>query len=421
MKNSRLAKAISIKNPGSLFGRFVLKKIWMFMGSKTDVCYKVIFADGSIYQNKQGEPEVTVIYKTSGAELNSALFDHTGLFSSFINQTVDIDGNPVQIMKIGDDSSGGISLANPFIYVRNLWHDFRFNGRTIKQAIKNAKSHYNLGTELFRNYLDPTMTYTCAYWKDGTKNLEEAQINKLEHVCKKLMLKPGETLIDVGSGWGSLLFHAYENYGVMGTNYSPTPDQNKAMQAEINRRGYQDKVKIYQQDYREIKGKFDKYASLGVYEHAGKGQLEDWIKGMAKCLKNNGLGVLHFIADRKENHTDFFIRKYVFQGGYIPGLAETIKLMNENNLEILDVENLRRHYALTIAEWAKNFEKNWEKINKINPRKFNETFRRRWWLYLWICSGSFQMEYADVDLFQITFSKGKVGKDYPMTREHLYK
>ncbi|MFA4818080.1 MAG: cyclopropane-fatty-acyl-phospholipid synthase family protein [Parcubacteria group bacterium] len=417
----KIIKLIIIYNPFSLLVRFILKKVWSFMGPKTSIAYKIIFADGSMYQNKPGEPEVAIIYKTSGAELNSVLFDHTGLFSSFINQTVDIKGDLVKMMKIGDDSSGSINLVNPLIFIRNIWHDFRFNGKTIKQAIKNAKFHYNLGTKLFRNYLDPTMTYTCAYWKEGTRNLEEAQRNKLDYVCRKLLLKPGETLVDVGSGWGSLLFHAYENYGVLGANYSPTPNQNEVMQAEINKRGYQDKIKIYQKDFREIKGRFDKYASLGVYEHASKSQIEDWIKGMSECLKDGGLGVLHFIANVREDYTDFFIRKYIFQGAYIPGLAETIKLMSKYGLEILDVENLRRHYALTLTEWAKNFEKNWEKIHEIDPKKFDEKFRRKWWLYLWSCAGSFQMEHTNVHLFQIIFSKGKVGKDYPMSREYLYK
>jgi len=168
-----------------------------------------------------------------------------------------------------------------------------------------------------------------------------------------------------------------------------------------------------------VEGVFDKYASLGVYEHAGKGQLRDWVRAMARCLKPGGIGLLHFIAHDRPMETDFFIRKHIFPGGYIPGLTETIDLMAFHGLEILDIENLRRHYALTLDEWAAMFDANWETIHAFNPDLFDERFRRTWRIYLHFCAEAFRAKNAVLRLYQITFSKGNT-TEYPMDRGFLY-
>lgn len=236
-------------------------------------------------------------------------------------------------------------------------------------------------------------------------------------------MQPGDSLVDVGSGWGSLLFHAVERYGISsGLNISPTPDQNRWMQSKINELNLQDTLKIREADFRQIEGlegTFDKYISTGVYEHAGRPQLEEWIAAMAKLLKPGGKGVLHFIGKQDESMTYSLIRKHVFPGGYLPSLGETILIMKKYGLEMLDVENLRRHYALTLTEWATNFDKNWPEIHESNPQKFDERFRRTWHLYLWLCVGAFQRQDAGLGLYQITFSKGWT-TDYPMSRTFLY-
>ncbi|MCG8339472.1 MAG: cyclopropane-fatty-acyl-phospholipid synthase family protein [Proteobacteria bacterium] len=393
---------------------------------RTEIPFEVHFTNGSIYKNKEIAPEFVIRYKTFGAQLNTVFNTGWGLFESYINQTVEISGNIQLIVKAWADSGPNLAehnrmsrIPNPFVRFRNWLHELKHSNRRIKRAVKNAHHHYNRGTDMFWKYLDPSMTYTCAYWKEGTKTLEEAQRNKLDHVCKKLRLKPGETMVDVGGGWGSLLFHAAENYGVKGTNISPTPDQNQALRTEAARRGLQNKITIQQKDFREVEGTFDKYASLGAFEHAGKGQLADWIKAMADSLKPGGIGVLHFIAHDRPIDTDFFIRKYIFPGGYLPGLSETVDIMSTHGLEILDIENLRRHYALTLDAWAENFEKHWEDINHVNPEHFDEKFKRTWRTYLALCAEYFRIDNSILRLYQITFSKGNTSS-YPMDRGFLY-
>ncbi len=393
-------------------------------GKKSKRPFRIVFSDGAEYRNRpEHEPLFTIIFKYPRAEWRVFLFRPVGIAEGYIMGDLDIEGDIRELVHFGDDVEG--AHRNTLNRIRNWWHELRFNNHRIEQAKRNAIAHYGLGTEMFRKYLDPTMTYTCAYWKEGIKTLEEAQRAKLEHVCKKLRLNGGEKLIDIGSGWGSLLFHAYEHYGAMGTNYSPTSDQNRAMEEEIRRRGLEEKIVVKERDFREVEeedvGAFDKYVSLGVYEHAGLFQLEDWIRAMQKVLKPGGIGVLHFIGVIKRDieSTGIFIRKNVFPGGYLPGISETLELMDKYRLEVLDIENLRRHYAPTLLAWAQNFDSNWKAIQALDPKKFDERFRRRWRFYLYGCSAIFLSERNSVGLFQITFSKGKT-KDYPMTRDFLY-
>ena len=409
-----------------VISRLITKKIWRTIGSRVTIPFKIVFSDGSSFENKPEEsPRVVITYRNARAERSTIFFDAVGLADRYFKQDIDIDGDisVLPLMQGELDTHPTWLTRNPVNTVRNRWHEFRYSNRLIAQARQNAMYHYNRGTEMFRLFLDPTMTYTCGYWKEGTTTLAEAERDKLEHVCRKLRLRPGDTLVDVGSGWGSLLFHAYERYGAFGTNVSPTPDQNRAMAEEIRKRGLVDKIKIQEADFREVEGVFDRYASLGVYEHAGYNQLEAWIEAMAKSLKPGGIGLLHFIGrvQRDLNGTGYFIRRYIFPGGYLPGVAETISLMDKYGLEILDIENLRRHYAPTLKAWAENFDANWDKIHALDPQKYDEYFRRMWRFYLYACSGTFLEESRSnrIGLFQIVFSKG-LTTTYPMTRDFLY-
>jgi cyclopropane-fatty-acyl-phospholipid synthase len=402
------------------------KIIWRGIGKKIETSIKVVHTDGELFCNKPGtEPEVTIHYRKYFGYVRSALFTNLGFAEAYILGDIDIEGDLMALVLAADDAAketGGKLSHNPLAHLLNVIHEWHFSNRSIKQAKKNALYHYNRGTEMFRLYLDPTMTYTCAYWKEGTKNLADAQTQKIDHSLRKLRLKAGETLVDVGGGWGSVLFRAFEKYGVIGTNVSPTPDQNKAMQAEIKRRGYVGKVKIKEIDFREDTEVYDKYISLGVYEHAGRDQLDAWIKTMSASLKPGGIGLLHFIGNPRPGieQTGIFIRKHVFPGGYLPGLGETIEIMDKYGLEILDVENLRRHYYFTLKAWAENFDAHFENIQALDPKRYDEKFRRLWRFYLYTCAAVFKRKHTThVGLYQIVFSKGR-DHAYPMTRDFLY-
>jgi cyclopropane-fatty-acyl-phospholipid synthase len=264
------------------------------------------------------------------------------------------------------------------------------------------------------------MMYTCAYWSEGTATLEQAQKNKMDHVCRKVGLRAGESFVDIGCGWGGLLFHAWENYGALGTGINTTTEQVTELRAELARRGLAGKIGLVECDFRQIPGQYDKLLSIGTLEHAGRDQLPQVVRAHADALKPGGLGVIHFIGHVGVRDTELFIRKHIFPGGWIPSLAQALDWMERCGLEVLDVENLRRHYALTLDAWAERFDRNWDAIRALDPRRFDEAFRRRWRAYLRCCAEVFRST-LDLNLFQVTVSKGNVGSGYPMSRAFLYR
>jgi cyclopropane-fatty-acyl-phospholipid synthase len=316
---------------------------------------------------------------------------------------------------------GGMDQPKLLVRLGNWWHEFMHTNKSRAQAKRNAEFHYALGPEFYRLWLDdPLMLYTCAYWKEGTRSLEEAQRNKLDHVAHKVMLKPGEEVVDVGSGFGGFLFHAQERYGVKVTGLNTTGSQANMVRAEIERRRLGNSLQMLS-DFRDGDREFDKVVSIGCLEHAGRDQLAELIGAHARYLKRGGLGLLHFIGHVGQMPTDYFIRRHVFPGGWIPSLAEVIVEMEKVGLEVLDVENLRRHYAITLDHWAERFDRNWERIRALDPRRFDERFRRIWRVYLYGCAEMFRSPAGHTHLFQVVFSKGNVSRSsYPMTRDFLY-
>ena len=217
------------------------------------------------------------------------------------------------------------------------------------------------------------MMYTCAYWTPGTRTVEEAQRNKIEHVCRKIQLKPGETVVDIGCGFGGFMLHAWEHYGVRVCGVNTTTEQVDWLRDQIQSRGLADELDVREADFREVHAQFDKVRvdrrarTCGPRSIAQRG-----LRHMPTFSSPAALGMLHFIGHVGVRDTEFFIRRHVFPGGWIPSLAQTIEAMEAAGLEIVDIENLRRHYAHTLDAWTERFDGNWEKIHALDP----ETLRR---------------------------------------------
>jgi cyclopropane-fatty-acyl-phospholipid synthase len=389
------------------------------VGQATDTPFRARLASGREYRNSDEPPAFTLIFNTVRAERRAALYGHIGLLESYFDAEIDIDGSLQKALASGMEA--GIDRPNLVVRLRNRWHEFLHNNANRQQAKKNAEFHYALGPEFYTQWLDdPLMFYTCAYWKEGTRTLEEAQRNKAEHVARKLQLKPGEEVVDVGSGFGGFMFYAHEHYGVRVTAINTTGSQAEHARKEIERRRLGTSLQMHG-DFRDAGREFDKVASIGCLEHAGRDQLAEVIQAHARYLKDGGLGVLHFIGHVGRLDTDFFIRKYIFPGGWIPSLAEVIVEMEHCGLEVLDIENMRRHYALTLDAWGERFDRNWERVRALDPKRFDERFRRIWRVYLYGCAEMFRSPAGHTHLFQIVFSKGNVSMTgYPMTRDFLY-
>ncbi len=330
------------------------------LGSSVETCFRLVFADGSQYQSREGVPAFTVTIRRSRAQWRILLFGHIGFLESYFDGDIDVDGDLGAAFRVALEG-GFDGDPNALVGLRNRWHELRFSNRSIAQARANARFHYAIGTEFYRYWLDiPLMMYTCGYWKEGTTSVDEAEVNKVDHVCRKIRLSRGESVIDIGCGFGGFMFHAHEHYGAIPHGLNTTPEQVTAVQQEIRRRGLEGRMDVRLADFREVDRQYDKVVSIGVLEHAGRDQLAEVVKAHADFLKPGGLGMLHFIGHVGVRDTEFYIRKHVFPGGWIPSLAQTIAEMERCGLEVVDIENLRRHYAPTLDAWAERFDRNWE-------------------------------------------------------------
>jgi cyclopropane-fatty-acyl-phospholipid synthase len=359
-------------------------------------------------------------FRNPRAKARVALFRHIGLLESYFDGDVDLQGD--LRLPLREAMAHGKERPNWLIRARNHIHEWRYSNRTWAQARANARFHYGLGADFYKLWLDrDLLMYTCGYWKEGTRTVEEAQRNKVEHVCRKVMLKPGEKVVDIGCGFGGFMFHALEHHGVDVTGVNNTDEQVEWLQQEIARRGKAQSLRVVGTDFRDAFAEFDKVISIGVLEHAGRDQLAEVVRAHARFLKPGGLGMLHFIGHVGRRPTEYFIREFVFPGGWIPSLADVIVAMEDAGLEVIDIENLRRHYAHTLDAWAERFDANWEQIHAIDPKRFDERFRRIWRTYLLGCAEMFRLPTGRTHLFQIVFSRGNISwENYPHSRSFLY-
>ncbi len=396
-------------------------RLFTLLSHHSQIPFRVIFADGGEVRAGSAAPAFTLHFRSLRAELALAGSGHAGLLESYFNGDLDVEGDLALAFRAA--LAAGVDYdANRWVALRNRWHEFKYSNRSLEQAKANARFHYDLPKAFYRLWLDRVgMLYTCGYWPEGTATLEEAQVNKMDHVCRKVALKPGESFVDVGCGFGGLLFHAWDKYGAQGTGINTAAGQVVDLRDEVGRRGLADRIAVVECDFREIPGQFDKLLSIGTLEHAGRDQLPEVVRAHADALKPGGLGVIHFIGHVGQQETEYYIREHIFPGGWIPGLAEVLEQIDGCGLEVLDVENLRRHYALTLDAWATRFDAGWEAIAALDPARFDERFRRTWRTYLWSCAEMFRSPAGRTHLFQITVSKGNAGSGYPMSRAFLYR
>lgn len=290
-----------------------------------------------------------------------------------------------------------------------------------RRAEMNARFHYDKGNAFFRLWLDPSLTYSCAYFRTEQDDLTTAQEQKRELICRKLELKPGMTLLDVGCGWGSLLFHAIERYGVRGIGVNPSREQARHIEEEARRRGLADQLTLHVADWRALGGTYDRVVSVGMYEHVGRAHGRAFHEKWSGWLKPGGVSLLHTIGAMDSIAPDPWITEHIFPGGYLPALAELASHAAAAGLIVADVENLWRHYALTLAHWSKNFAAAREQILRMATDGTSaealaeaERFVRTWWLYLNGSEAAFRV--GRIHLWQLILTKGK-RPDQPLTRQ----
>ena len=256
-----------------------------------------------------------------------------------------------------------------------------------KRSQEDIHSHYDLGNDFYKKWLDQTMTYSCAYFKTPEDTLEQAQVNKVHHILDKLFIKEGDTLLDIGCGWGTLILTAVKEYGAKATGITLSEEQFHHIRHIIEKEGLQDRMTVKLMDYRDLKGEsFDHITSVGMFEHVGAENLHEYFDVVQRNLAPKGTALIHGISRQQGGAKNAWINRYIFPGGYIPGVTELVGHMTENDLQVIDLESLRRDYQLTLEHWTKNF----HNIETEIVDEKGERFYRMWDLYLQACAASFQ-------------------------------
>lgn len=409
-----------------------------------DGCIRICLWDGSEMRLGHSSPEFSLTFRSAKA-FQSMVFSHHPLrvVESYFQGLIDIDGDLYSALKLRYYLS---SLRLPLIEkatlaakalmikpeeIESKAHHARQWPKTFLQKIRGASDkqynrlaisfHYDVSNDFYALWLDEQMVYSCAYYETASQSLEQAQRNKLDHICRKLRLKPGERLLDIGCGWGALICWAAEHYDVYAHGITLSKNQYDHARQTIQRRGLEQKVTVELLDYRDLRGEaeYDKVVSVGMFEHVGLKNLPTYFAVARRLLKPGGLFLNHGITSDeggwKKSLSTEFINRYVFPDGQLETISTVQKIMEDAHFEIHDVESLRLHYALTLREWVSRLESRREEALQHVP----ESTYRIWRFYMVACAQQF--EEGNTGIYQILASKrAPFSNPIPLTRRDLY-
>jgi len=368
--------------------------------------YEMVFPDNTKYRNSDQPPVFKVIFKHNRAISDMLVKSSVGFGEAYMYEHIDIVGDVQDVTELGLVLTTDVmkpSILEKFSIILMYF----LNKNTMKGSGKNIARHYDLGNEFFSLWLDKRMQYTCAIYPDIHADLEQAQLNKLDIICRKLNLQPGETLVEAGCGWGGLALHAAQNYGCKVLSFNISKEQIKYARGKADEAGFtEDQIQYILDDCRNISQhvkQCDKFVSVGMFEHLGKENYYKFYSQINQILKPGGLALVHSVSRERPDKLEPYIAKYVFPGVYLPSLSEMItplESLKTSKLHVLDVENLCYHYALTLDDWSKRFEQNIDVIRGDYPEAFIRMFR----LYLRGSAAGFR--YGGNTLLQLLFTNG---------------
>lgn len=325
---------------------------------------------------------------------------------------IEVEGNLVEVLDLLYRSAPRAGTDNPL--QRRLLHGARpARPNSLSGSRNNIHHHYDIGNDFYRLWLDEEMVYTCAYFPESSMTLEQAQVAKMDHVARKLKLRPGQTVVEAGCGWGSLARHFARHYGVTVKAFNISHQQILYCRERAKAEGLADRIEYIEDDYRTIKGEYDAFVSVGMLEHVGSDHYRQMGDVIHRCLKPEGMGLIHSIGRNRPKPMNAWIEKRIFPGAYPPTLAEMMQIFEPNEFSVLDVENLRLHYAKTLEHWLWRFEKAAERVETMYDREF----ARAWRLYLAGSAASFFA--GELQLFQVVFAP-RLNNEVPWNRAHLY-
>ena len=300
--------------------------------------------------------------------------------------------------------------------LRKIFGSYRYltNFNLIKKSKNNAAHHYDISEKLYDLFLDEKRQYSCGYFKNENEDLDTAQRNKINHIIKKLNLKPNQKVLDIGSGWGSLAIDIAKASKCEVTGITLSENQFNYSVKKAKELNLENQVTFKLKDYRQMNEKFDRIVSVGMFEHVGRKFYQKFFKQVNKLLKDDGVALIHTIGSvspPRDPHP--WITKYIFPGGYTPSMSEVARPIEKSGLIVSDIEVLRVHYSYTLKHWKQRFLDNKEKVLSM----FDEKFFRMWEFYLTSCEVAFK--WGDQVVYQLQLTKDF--KSTPNTRDYIYK
>lgn len=374
------------------------------------VPFQITLPDGKTCQIGTGKPAFSAIIHKDIDKASLLKSTSLALGEAYIQGDLEIEGDLFQAL------SSFLSQIGQFTTDHKALKLLLHPSNSKKKQKEEISAHYDIGNDFYSLWLDETLSYSCAYFRREEDSLYQAQVQKVDYILKKLQLKKGMSLLDIGCGWGFLLIEAAKKYGIHGVGITLSDEQYDKFQDHIEEEGLSNQLEVKLLDYRDLKKlnrSFDRIVSVGMLEHVGRENYKQFLKIACDVMKPGGLFLLHYISAMEEHPGDPFIKKYIFPGGVIPSLREIIWEGSGMDWRPIDCESLRRHYVKTLLSWHDNFLTHKAEVKNM----FDEEFVRMWELYLCSCAAAFQN--GIVDLHQILFTKG-VNNELPMTREFLY-
>lgn len=362
--------------------------------------------EGSEYPIGEGEPAFIVNFKKAVPVSRLVTSTSLALGEAYMDGDIEIEGDLYQAL---DHFLGQMAK---FSVDESALKKLIFTSTSKKNQAKEVASHYDIGNDFYKIWLDETLSYSCGYFRTENDTLYQAQQNKVDYILEKLYLKEGMSLLDIGCGWGYLLIEAAKKYKIKGTGITLSKEQYKECQRRISEEKLEELLTVELMDYRDLPKSgmlFDRVVSVGMVEHVGRGNYRLFMDSVDQVMKEGGLFLLHFISALQEHPGDPWVKKYIFPGGTVPSLREILHCMAEDGFHTLDVENLRLHYNKTLLHWRKNYTEHLDEVRQM----FDERFIRMWDLYLSSCAATFHN--GIIDLHQVLASKG-INNELPMTR-----
>jgi len=362
-------------------------------------------------------PDVTLTVRDAAALPLLLVPSLDNLGEAYVQQKIDLEGKLSDIINVGYGFSAAAKKAAGGMLAKVAQH-FTHSKQEDKAAIAY---HYDVSNDFYRLWLDPRMVYSCAYFEQGDEDLATAQLKKIDHILTKVRLQPGQTLLDIGCGWGALVIRAAQKFGAHCVGITLSQNQFDLATARVREAGLEDRIEIRLQDYRDVQGQFDRITSVGMFEHVGKDNLPGYFGRMRELLADDGVALNHGITatdpDSGEVPMDGagFMDRYVFPQGELPHIGLVLRTLQQGGLEAFDVELLRRHYAQTLHHWAENFEAHRDAIREM----VGETRFRIWRVYLAGCAHAFTTD--QMSIYQVICHKaGRQADTLPTSRRFIY-